>query len=106
MPHKIGIITDGKHSYASALISKTSQNFSVFFANISTDDKMFFIPGFYGINEQGEITTFGRGGSDYSAAVVAAAIKADIFLWMKKILTGQLKLSIQIFLNRLLTKQS
>ena len=41
-----------------------------------------FIPGFYGISEPGEITTFGRGGSDYSAAVVAASVKADVLeIW-------------------------
>ena len=41
-----------------------------------------FIPGFYGISESGEITTFGRGGSDYSAAAVAAAVGADILeIW-------------------------
>lgn len=82
MPHKIGIISDGKFSYASAIISKTSKNLIAFFDKHWSKDKMFFIPGFYGISEAGEITTFGRGGSDYSAAVVAAAIKADILeIW-------------------------
>ncbi len=82
MPHKIGIISDGKFSYASALISKTSENLIAFFDKNWEKDKIFFIPGFYGISESGEITTFGRGGSDYSAAVVAAAVKADILeIW-------------------------
>ncbi|MCD4742605.1 MAG: aspartate kinase [Desulfobacteraceae bacterium] len=82
MPHKIGIITDGKYSYASAIISKTSKNLLTFFKKHASKDKIFFIPGFYGISESGEITTFGRGGSDYSAAVIAAAIKADILeIW-------------------------
>jgi aspartate kinase len=41
-----------------------------------------FIPGFFGVSEEGDITTFGRGGSDYSAAVLAGAIKADILeIW-------------------------
>ena len=35
------------------------------------------IAGFQGINELGDITTFGRGGSDTTAVAVAAAIKAD-----------------------------
>ena len=82
MPHKIGLITDGKYSYASALISKTSKNFSDFLKKHPTKDKMLFIPGFYGVSEAGEITTFGRGGSDYSAAVIAAATNADILeIW-------------------------
>lgn len=35
------------------------------------------IAGFQGINEVGDITTLGRGGSDTTAVAVAAAIKAD-----------------------------
>jgi len=37
-----------------------------------------FVPGFFGVSEKGEITTFGRGGSDYSAAVIAAALNAEV----------------------------
>ncbi len=33
--------------------------------------------GFYGANDQGFVTTLGRGGSDYSAAIFASALKAD-----------------------------
>ncbi len=35
------------------------------------------IAGFQGIDEQGNITTLGRGGSDTSAVAIAAALKAD-----------------------------
>lgn len=35
------------------------------------------IAGFQGVNELGDITTLGRGGSDTTAVAVAAAIKAD-----------------------------
>lgn len=37
------------------------------------------IPGFYGSNQNGEITTFSRGGSDITGALVARAIGADIY---------------------------
>ncbi len=40
-------------------------------------DKIVIIAGFQGINELGDITTLGRGGSDTTAVAVAAAIKAD-----------------------------
>ncbi|NIS74469.1 MAG: aspartate kinase [Deltaproteobacteria bacterium] len=36
------------------------------------------IAGFQGIDEKGDITTMGRGGSDTSAVAVAAAVKADV----------------------------
>jgi len=35
------------------------------------------VAGFQGINEQGRITTLGRGGSDTTAVALAAALKAD-----------------------------
>ncbi|MDZ4074198.1 MAG: aspartate kinase [Hylemonella sp.] len=39
--------------------------------------KVVIVTGFQGIDEQGNITTLGRGGSDTSAVAVAAAMKAD-----------------------------
>ncbi len=40
------------------------------------------VPGFVASTEKGETTTLGRGGSDYSAAIIAAAINAtDIEIW-------------------------
>jgi len=37
------------------------------------------IPGFYGSNPSGEITTFSRGGSDITGSLVAKAIQADVY---------------------------
>jgi len=39
--------------------------------------KVVVITGFQGVDEQGNITTLGRGGSDTSAVAVASALKAD-----------------------------
>ena len=39
--------------------------------------KVVIITGFQGIDDQGHVTTLGRGGSDTSAVAVAAAMKAD-----------------------------
>ncbi len=36
------------------------------------------VAGFQGVNEDGQITTLGRGGSDLSAVAMAAALKADV----------------------------
>jgi aspartokinase/homoserine dehydrogenase 1 len=36
------------------------------------------MPGFFGVKPNGETTTLGRNGSDYSAAVLAVCVKADI----------------------------
>ena len=42
-------------------------------------DEIFLIPGFFGSDPKGRIKTFSRGGSDISGAIVARAIKADIY---------------------------
>jgi aspartate kinase len=39
--------------------------------------KVIIVAGFQGINEEGHITTLGRGGSDLTAIALAAAVKAD-----------------------------
>jgi aspartate kinase len=40
--------------------------------------KIAVIAGFQGIDEEGSITTLGRGGSDTTAVAIAAALKADV----------------------------
>ncbi len=37
------------------------------------------IPGFYGVDEEGRIRTFSRGGSDISGAIVARAVNASLY---------------------------
>lgn len=45
-------------------------------------DKLTVLPGFISSNHNGDTTTLGRGGSDYTAAIVAAALKAEILeIW-------------------------
>ncbi len=77
MPHKIGLITDGKFGDATANLKKTEQNFQTHLKPLLEQNMILFIPGFFGVSADGDITTFGRGGSDYSAAVVATAVKAQ-----------------------------
>jgi aspartate kinase len=36
-------------------------------------------PGFFGVTRQGEIATFPRGGSDITGAILAAAVRADVY---------------------------
>jgi aspartate kinase len=82
MPHKIGMLTDGKYGDATANIPATTRNFKKSLQPVLGEKKILFIPGFFGVSKNEDITTFGRGGSDYSAGVVAAAIKADILeIW-------------------------
>jgi aspartokinase/homoserine dehydrogenase 1 len=42
-----------------------------------TIKKTAIVPGFIGSSDRNEVTTLGRGGSDYTAAIIAAALGAD-----------------------------
>lgn len=42
-----------------------------------TAGRVVIVAGFQGINEEGQVTTLGRGGSDLTAIALAAALKAD-----------------------------
>lgn len=45
-------------------------------------DRVVVLTGFYGVNAEGDVVLFGRGGSDYSAGVVAAGLRASgLELW-------------------------
>jgi aspartate kinase len=67
-----GIFTDAAHTMAKI---KTINA-----APIEHDlqaGKVVIVAGFQGINDEGQITTLGRGGSDLTAIALAAAVKAD-----------------------------
>lgn len=42
-------------------------------------DGLFVVPGFYGAMPDGSIKTFSRGGSDITGAIVARAVRADLY---------------------------
>ena len=67
-----GIITD--ENFNQANIQKVIPDNIL---NVINNDNVPVVPGFQGISENGEITTFGRGGSDTTASVLATALKAD-----------------------------
>ena len=48
-------------------------------AAIVEENSRIVIPGFYGVNPDGSIKTFSRGGSDITGAIAAAAINADMY---------------------------
>ncbi|TDS14353.1 aspartate kinase [Maribacter caenipelagi] len=60
--------------------AKTNANCVDFFKTLNK--KVIVCPGFIATSEEGVSTTLGRGGSDYTAAIYAAAIDADILeIW-------------------------
>ena len=71
--HQVRIVTDS--SFTRARISRIEQNQVVSELNRG---KVVVVPGFQGVDEKGNITTLGRGGSDTSAVALAAALNADM----------------------------
>jgi len=66
-----GIKTDNFHTYARIeSIDPTAMQKEL------DDGKVVIVAGFQGINEHGEVTTLGRGGSDLSAVAIAGALNA------------------------------
>ncbi len=47
-------------------------------ARLNADSQVMVLPGFYGRNAKGDIQLLGRNGTDYSAAAIAAAVKAGL----------------------------
>lgn len=72
-----GLITDGRFGNAKVLpesYAKVGSNIR----DLLQQEFRVIVPGFYGVDHRGSFTTFKRGGSDYSEAVIANAIDADL----------------------------
>ncbi|MCX2682360.1 aspartate kinase [Campylobacter sp. MIT 21-1685] len=70
---KAGIVTDSVFTKARISFIDTRA-----LINELEQGKIVVIAGFQGVNESGDVTTLGRGGSDLSAVAVAGALKADL----------------------------
>jgi aspartate kinase len=69
---QIGLLTDNSHT--KARIKEVDTNRAI---KSLEDGRVVVVAGFQGINEHGDVTTLGRGGSDTSAAAIAVALKAE-----------------------------
>ena len=72
LPEDIGLVTDGVFGNSACDFAASTAPVS----NALADDVVYVVPGFYGVDKDGKTTLFGRGGSDYSAASIAACIGA------------------------------
>ncbi len=70
------IVTDSSFGAANVDFAVTNKKIQNFF--FSTDTNLCIIPGFIAEDANGITTTLGRGGSDYTAAIIAAALSASV----------------------------
>ena len=69
------------HDGRQVLDQESSENAIKSFFNENKSTTV-LLPGYIASNENGETTTLGRGGSDYSAAIIASAINAEVLeIW-------------------------
>ncbi len=77
-----GIAAVGRFGNGAADLAETEANFETNVKPLIEDGRTPVITGYYGIGHNGRPITFGRGGSDYSGAVVAYALDADVLeIW-------------------------
>jgi aspartate kinase len=76
------ITTDGEHGCAAPLMDQTFRNSQAQLQSLIESSTTPVLGGFIGSTVTGETTTLGRGGSDYTAALIGAALQADeIQIW-------------------------
>jgi len=75
-----GIITD--EEYGNAQVNGADEEIRARILPLLTQNRVPVVCGYIGETRKGIITTLGRGGSDYTATLIGAAIDADeIWLW-------------------------
>lgn len=70
------IVTDSNFGFAAIDFSATNRKIQEYFSSL--ENSLFLVPGFIASDSKGATTTIGRGGSDYTAAIFAAATDATI----------------------------
>jgi aspartate kinase len=76
------IVTDSCHGAADPLMAATRKRCEARLRPLLRQGVIPVVTGFIGATEEGVLTTLGRGGSDYSATILGAALDADeVTIW-------------------------
>ncbi len=76
------IVTDATHTRALPLLDETQDRLAARLQPLVEDGCVPVMAGFLGATKEGVTTTLGRGGSDFSAAIVGASLAAErIEIW-------------------------
>jgi aspartate kinase len=79
---EVGILTNSYFGDAKPLMDTTKFRVHHKIEPLLKEKKIPVVTGFIGCDQNGNLTTIGRGGSDYSATIIAASINADeVWLW-------------------------
>jgi bifunctional aspartokinase / homoserine dehydrogenase 1 len=76
------IVTDASHGGADPRMERTRERSEVRLLPLLAEGVVPVVTGFIGATEEGVLTTLGRGGSDYSATILGAALDAgEVIIW-------------------------
>ncbi len=76
------IVTNDVHGNASILVDRSQQKINDYLIPLLDSSHIPIITGFIGATTDGQLTTLGRGGSDYTASMISASVGSDeIWMW-------------------------
>ena len=82
-----GIVTDSNFGESRPLMDTTKIRLSKTIQDLLDKNTIPVVGGFSGADQHGNTTTFGRGGSDYTATIIASCIDADE-IWLMSDVDG------------------
>lgn len=101
---EVGIVTDSHFGESKPLIDTTRLRVSKTIDALFSKKTIPVVGGFAGADQHGHVTTFGRGGSDYSATTIGSCIKADE-IWLMSDVDGLMTADPKIVKNAKLLKE-
>ena len=99
-----GIVTDSNFGESRPLMDTTRIRVSKNLNRLLSKKIIPVIGGFAGADQHGNITTFGRGGSDYTATIIASSINADE-IWLMSDVDGLMTADPKLVQNSKLLKE-
>ena len=99
-----GIVTDSNFGESRPLMDTTKIRLSKTIQDLFDKNTIPVVGGFSGADQHGNTTTFGRGGSDYTATIIASCIDADE-IWLMSDVDGLMPAAPKLVNNAKLLKE-
>ena len=99
-----GIVTDSNFGESSPLMDTPRIRLSKTIQDVFDKKTIPVVGGFAGADQHGNLTTFGRGGSDYTATIIASCIDADE-IWLMSDVDGLMTADPKLVKNAKLLKE-
>ena len=101
---EVGIVTDSNFGESRPLMDTTRIRIAKTLGSLLTKKAIPVVGGFAGADQHGNVTTFGRGGSDYTATIIASSINADE-VWLMSDVDGLMTADPKLVKNAKLLKE-